>query len=446
MYLQEQIVWGTGSSTTVEVEIDASVFGKWKVTDNDTQKRTYFYYCYIDARQRGDLSKLFLMPLGVSRSEDDGRVNPETSEAYHAFCRKAFGCVSRNLISMTDGAKAYRCRCAECSAWFVQHFWVNHSRKPIPEFSRSEKVLGDVLTGKERDGMAGSMTVDGEWGHLKSNLPKSSSARTPEGRQRLDRRIRAEQFRRMTSTQDRWPQFLAAARRWIQKRESSAGLVSETIGMEPEASGLEVPATGLQEDEVPCLSLAEETALKGVKFEPVDKRQDLPDDEAEQRDLDFALWGDRYFESQQEAKCGRHAVNNMLGGPLFVDADLDRACAEVLAELDEPRALHARSSGWYSHSVLAKLFDLTNPAEYVLQLRPVDPSSYSAIVNESNYVGVLVNVRNSHWTCLAKHKECLFYVDSCYAPTVINEFDFKQIIEKNPMSFAVVTNESVSAV
>ena len=37
---------------------------------------------------------------------------------------------------MTDGRDIYRCLCEECKFWFVQHFWVNHSRKPFAELSR----------------------------------------------------------------------------------------------------------------------------------------------------------------------------------------------------------------------------------------------------------------------------------------------------------------------
>ena len=49
--MQDRIVWGTGTATTVEVELDASVFSKWKTVHGNTS--LYSYYCWMGARQRG---------------------------------------------------------------------------------------------------------------------------------------------------------------------------------------------------------------------------------------------------------------------------------------------------------------------------------------------------------------------------------------------------------
>ena len=117
----------------------------------------------MGARQRGDIQKLALWPVGVVESEGDGRVAPESKAAFHEFCRRTSR-NAKNLISMTDGAQAYRCRCAECCCWFLEHHWVNHSRKPFPEFSRSQQVLANATTKELRDGMAGTMTLDAEKG------------------------------------------------------------------------------------------------------------------------------------------------------------------------------------------------------------------------------------------------------------------------------------------
>ena len=131
-------------------------------------------------------------------------MNPETTEAYHALCEAAFGCTKYNLLSMTDGAAVYRCRCERCTLWFEEHHWVNHSRKPKGEFSRPiEAVIADVETKELRPAMAGSMTVDKEWGLLKAPLAGNISAKTEKGIERCDMLVRAQQFRRMVSTGDR---------------------------------------------------------------------------------------------------------------------------------------------------------------------------------------------------------------------------------------------------
>ena len=58
-----------------------------------------------------------------------------------------------------------------------------------------------------------------------------------------------------------------------------------------------------------------------------------------------ALWGDRYFERQEENKCGRHALNNIIGGPQFLDSDLIAACMDVVAAVGGDPNDHARTDG-----------------------------------------------------------------------------------------------------
>ena len=45
-------------------------------------------------------------------------------------------------------------------------------------------------------------------------------------------------------------------------------------------------------------------------------------------------WGDRYYERQQRAECGRHALNNVLGVPMFTDLDMTTAAEQVITETD----------------------------------------------------------------------------------------------------------------
>ena len=41
-----------------------------------------------------------------------------------------------------------------------------------------EDLLLDVATGEVGEGMAGTMTLDGEFGHIKDPLPRNLSAKT----------------------------------------------------------------------------------------------------------------------------------------------------------------------------------------------------------------------------------------------------------------------------
>jgi hypothetical protein len=277
--LQNLIVWDSGDSRTVEVEIDCTVMAKWRLvaeahlpaeiaalqakaavdpvqpvcpaeqtgeaaqmeqvggaetsalaeaTGDMSQPAhpvaaletlVYHYYVWIGARRRGDVRAMFMLPAAITHTVGEGRVPPESSELFHRFCDVAFGEGTGNLISMTDGCHTYRCRCARCAQRFVQREWVNHSRKPTPELSRSAQVIADVKTRALRPAMAGTMNIDGEWGFLKAKLPQNSSAKTEKSKKRLDREIRAAQWLRMCSTEDRWPRFCEAVRLWMAEHD-----------------------------------------------------------------------------------------------------------------------------------------------------------------------------------------------------------------------------------
>lgn len=154
------------------------------------------------------------MPAGITFTEGEGRVAPESEELFHRFCGLAFRGQTYGLVNMTDGALCYRCRCEVCKRTFVEHHWVNHSRRPHPELTRPVTVMKDTESGATRDGKAGTQTIDHEWCLLKDKLPRNRSARTSLALARLERDMRAAQWLRMCSTCDRWPRFLKAVQRW----------------------------------------------------------------------------------------------------------------------------------------------------------------------------------------------------------------------------------------
>ena len=113
----------------------------------------------------------------------------------------------------------------------MQHFWVNHSQKPHAEFSRPvPDVVANLETGATRDSMVGTMTIDPEWGFLKLCLPRNVSAKTDRERGRCDVLVRASQFRRMLSGEDRWPTFCKYAHEWIHQRHRSVDASKGKLG------------------------------------------------------------------------------------------------------------------------------------------------------------------------------------------------------------------------
>ena len=49
--MQDAIEWGTGSDLTVEVELDCSVFGRWRKVHPEIGKRKFHYYVYLARHQ-----------------------------------------------------------------------------------------------------------------------------------------------------------------------------------------------------------------------------------------------------------------------------------------------------------------------------------------------------------------------------------------------------------
>ncbi len=453
--LQKEIRWGTGTSQTVEVEMDATVVCKWR--EEVDGELVYYYYCYIGMRQRGSTEHFALMPLGVSKSVGEGRVNPESSEAYHRFCQEVLGANKHNLLSMTDGAGSYRCRCSKCTLAFEEHHYVNHSRKPNPEFSRPiDAVVADVSTGSQRPSMAGTMTIDKEWDLLKGFLPNNLTARNAADMERTDEHVRAQQFRRMVSNGDRWNRFLEAAGRWSAGQDCkvalklSMGNLAVAVGRTLQAKTLE-----RRQDVVQPLACEQDESYAAIQ-QPDEFVQEEHAAAIQQRisplsDLQMqsaTKYGTRYFESQAAGShCGLHALNNLCGGPQFSTHELANACGLVIDELGaeadwcEDRSLHELPNGWYSHSVLAKAFDLVSPPTWKMVLSVAGARDWDKFSNPG-VAGCLVNLKNTHWASMVQHSGCIFYVDSLHLPVLISKADYMKIISSHPLTFFVVAHDS----
>ena len=298
--------------------------------------------------------------------------------------------------------------------------------------------------------------------------------------------MRAQQWRLMTEGTDRWEEFMKATRSYYSEdpaeraevdgsdmadkgdderrsaflqrelaartdeRMKVASLLQSVRGQAQDWAGEKAAEESDADDEdeaenggdgAGSVSVIGDVCISGsadaeITFSRVSDDEEDVDDE---RGRDALLWGDRYFEVQEQMKCGRHAVNNVLGAPQYVDADLDRACDMLLAELPvaDHRSTHARPNGWYSHSVLAKLFELTLPCKWMLLFKPVEPGSYDTFMMDESMQGILINKNNIHSTCIAKHSGHCFYVDSLYFPRRITAANFSRIMQLYPMSFYV---------
>ncbi|CAE7295465.1 MCM7, partial [Symbiodinium sp. CCMP2592] len=133
---------------------------------------------------------------------------------------------------------------------------------------------------------------------------------------------------------------------------------------------------------------------------PADPPQDLP------------RWNDRYFESQEAGRCGMHALNNCLGQQLFAAEDLETVAVAVVEETGE------------------------DPSDHIV-FQPVSAAAYDAVLGTEQIVGLLVNHDNTHWTCVAKHADALWHVDSLQGQRCIRQPDFERLLQTFPSTFAI---------
>jgi len=194
---------------TVDVEADETVVAKYCQTEqiDGAEKLVHYFYVWVGMLQRGCPDKLYLVPAGVTRSVDQGRLPPLRNDFWAGMCEAKLSEESK-IVLMTDAASAYR---DVGHPGIVDKASVCHENK---EFIRSTEVLANTKTRRMRPAMAGTQALDSEWKYLKDRLPNVLSARTSEGRARIDLYIRSEQWRRQRRSEDPWPRFCKAVQDW----------------------------------------------------------------------------------------------------------------------------------------------------------------------------------------------------------------------------------------
>ena len=74
---------GRGTATT-DIEADETVFGHWRRVDPATGEVVHYWWVWLGVAQRGDHTKLWLKPVGVTESRgEQGRVPPLQRQVDH---------------------------------------------------------------------------------------------------------------------------------------------------------------------------------------------------------------------------------------------------------------------------------------------------------------------------------------------------------------------------
>ena len=152
-----------------------------------------------------------------------------------------------------------------------------------------------------------------------------------------------------------------------------------------------------------------------------------------------------HFETQNAKRCGRHALNNALGGEVLLqNSDLTEACDVVIAEsfipddngcLSDPqsRADHELANGWYSEAVLAMA--LRRTMQYRLLLQPLSQNPH--ILADPAIAGAIVNKDNEHWVALKRVDGHIWLLDSCHTPVVLTDDAYLAFIRAHKHSYPV---------
>ena len=130
-----------------------------------------------------------------------------------------------------------------------------------------------------------------------------------------------------------------------------------------------------------------------------------------------------FFQRQQAARCGMHALNNALGQAAFRSQDMETAAEgylQALQGIDNARDEHVRPGGWYSVQVLyAALFNRGYRLNIDAPIRSMQ---------QAHLVPALVqNWHNQHWVAYRwGHDDAIYRLDSMDSgPRRMSEDEFE---------------------
>ena len=153
-----------------------------------------------------------------------------------------------------------------------------------------------------------------------------------------------------------------------------------------------------------------------------------------------------YFESQTLARCGMHALNNVLGVPLLSATDMSQACDVVIAEslvpdangvLPDPQQREDHeypNSGWYSAAVMEMALRRTFQFELRLGLQLRNDVNK---IYEADIVGAISNKDNMHWVAIKVIDAVIWMLDSCHKPLQLTAEEFLLHLNRYPHTYAV---------
>ncbi len=153
-----------------------------------------------------------------------------------------------------------------------------------------------------------------------------------------------------------------------------------------------------------------------------------------------------YFERQEQRLCGKHAVNNAIGGPVFAEADLRDGAQMAATEQGGLLKDHAGLRGDFSESAIAHTLLQTSP--YRLNATRRVESAASAFVPDDaqdEIVGLLVH-KSDHWVAIKQDRSTrrtvAWLLDSCDGgPRPLTAAGLGRQLARHPSTYQVYTEK-----
>ena len=142
---------------------------------------------------------------------------------------------------------------------------------------------------------------------------------------------------------------------------------------------------------------------------------------------------DEFFEKQEAARCGQHALNNVLGFRCFTAEDMQHAAETFLfenPELKDDLDTHASAGGDYSIEVMMTAVRSTAMTRYGRVRWRMRDYRAMDMADLDDCLGAVQNDRGRHWVALRRKGESFLYLDSLSPDARPRQIPEEEMVER----------------
>ena len=142
---------------------------------------------------------------------------------------------------------------------------------------------------------------------------------------------------------------------------------------------------------------------------------------------------DEFFEKQEAARCGQHALNNVLGFRCFTAKDMQHAAETFLfenPELKDDLDTHASAGGDYSIEVMMTAVRSTAMTRYGRVRWRMRDHRAMDMADLDDCLGAVQNLQGRHWVALRRKGESFLYLDSLSPDAHPRQIPEEEMVER----------------